>query len=81
MTLATPPTPEALAERRFLNESELANRWGISPKTLQRWRSIGQGPVFARFSRKIAYPIDGPYGILDYEKHALYCSTSERVSR
>ena len=26
-------------DRRVLNENELAQRWGVSPKTLQRWRS------------------------------------------
>jgi transposase-like protein len=28
-------------EKVAYNESELAKRWGISPKTLQRWRSEG----------------------------------------
>ncbi len=26
-----------------INEQELAERWGLSPKTLQRWRSEGRG--------------------------------------
>lgn len=30
------PSP---GDRRVLNEHELAQRWGVSPKTLQRWRS------------------------------------------
>jgi predicted site-specific integrase-resolvase len=25
-----------------INENELAQRWGVSPKTLQRWRSEGR---------------------------------------
>jgi transposase-like protein len=33
-------------DRRVLNENELAQRWGISPKTLQRWRSEGRGPRY-----------------------------------
>ena len=32
----------APGDRRVLNENELAQRWGVSPKTLQRWRSTGQ---------------------------------------
>ena len=42
------PTPEsaALSQRRFLSEVELANRWGMSPKTLTRWRGkIGRAHV------------------------------------
>ena len=33
-------------DRRVLNENELAQRWGLSPKTLQRWRSEGRGPRY-----------------------------------
>ena len=71
--------PSELSERRFLNEVELANRWGMSPKTLTRWRGLGRGPVFNKFSKKVAYPLDGENGVLDYEKRHLYVSTSERV--
>jgi hypothetical protein len=75
------PTPQssALSERRFLSEAELASRWGMSPKTLTRWRGLGRGPVFNKFSKKVAYPLDGENGVLDYEKRHLYVSTSERV--
>ncbi len=69
----------ASAERRFLTELELANRWGLSPKTLQRWRGLGSGPLFAKFSKKVGYPIDGQGGVLEWEKRILYRSTSERA--
>lgn len=71
--------PTALAEQRYLSEAELANRWGLSPKTLQRWRGLGRGPTFAKFSKKVAYPINGQGGILDWEDRILYRSTSERA--
>lgn len=29
-----------------LNQSELADRWRISPRTLERWRFMKVGPVF-----------------------------------
>ena len=74
------PTPLAPAERHFLSEGELANRWGLSPKTLQRWRVLGMGPLFAKFSKKVSYPIQGPGGVLDWEQRILYSSTSERAS-
>lgn len=73
------PSSRPLSERRYLNEIELANRWGMSPKTLTRWRGLGKGPVFAKFSKKVAYPMDGPGGVLDFEQRQLYISTSERV--
>ena len=80
---ANPPyvsaTPLAPGERHFLSEVELASRWGLSPKTLQRWRGLGSGPVFAKFSKKVGYPIDGQDGVLDWEQRVLYRSTSERA--
>jgi len=59
------------AERRFLTEVELANRWLLSVKTLQRWRSICSGPVFAKFNSSIRYPMLGVDGILAYERRAM----------
>lgn len=73
------PQPADLSERRFLSEVELAQRWGMSPKTLTRWRGMGRGPVFNKFSKKVAYPLDGENGVLDFEKRHVYASTSERV--
>ena len=35
-------------EKLVLSENELAQRWGMSPKTLQRWRSEGRGPRFLK---------------------------------
>ena len=73
------PHASELSERRFLNEIELASRWGMSPKTLTRWRGMGRGPVFNKFAKKVAYPLDGENGVLDFEKRHVYASTSERV--
>ena len=69
----------ATAARCFLTEAELANRWGLSPKTLARWRGLGTGPVFARFGKVIRYPIDNQNGVLDYEQGLLRCSTTQRA--
>lgn len=30
-------------EKIVLSENELAERWGVSPKTLQRWWNEGRG--------------------------------------
>jgi len=73
------PASSASAERRFLTEAELANRWNLSPRTLARWRCLGRGPLFAKFSKKVGYPIDGQGGVLDWEQRILYRSTSERA--
>lgn len=64
-------------DRRVLNENELAQRWGISPKTLQRWRSEGRGPRYLKLSKRVGYPVDV---ILEFEREALHDSTSERAA-
>ncbi len=64
-------------ERRVLSETELAHRWGVSPKTLQRWRTEGRGPKYLKLSKRVTYPLDA---ITEYERCALHTSTSERVA-
>lgn len=45
-----------------LNENDLAERWGASPKTRQRWRCDGRGPKFMKLSKRVLYPVeDGPH--------------------
>ena len=87
--MPTPATPnprsprEAInsmspGDRRVLNENELAQRWGISPKTLQRWRSEGRGPRYLKLSKRVSYPLEA---VIDFEYSALHDSTSERVAK
>jgi predicted DNA-binding transcriptional regulator AlpA len=65
-------------DRRVLNENELAQRWGLSPKTLQRWRSEGRGPRYLKLSKRVSYPLEA---VIDFEYSALHDSTSERVAK
>ena len=64
-------------DRRVLNENELAQRWGVSPKTLQLWRSEGLGSRFLNLSKRVGYPVDA---IVEFEREALHDSTSERAA-
>ena len=83
-----PPQVDALlpkpvlppAEIHYLTESELAARWRLSPKTLQRWRSTGSpGPRFAKFTKKVLYPLEGQGCVLDMEQRVLGRSTPEQA--
>ena len=40
---------------QFLNARELAARWRVSAKTLERWRCEGSGPVYLKLHGKILY--------------------------
>jgi predicted DNA-binding transcriptional regulator AlpA len=76
--LTAMPAPAAPHERRVLSETELAQRWGVSPKTLQRWRTEGRGPKYLKLSKRVTYPLEA---ITEYERCALHISTSERVAK
>ena len=62
------------SERRVLNELELADGWGMSHLTLQRWRVMGLGPKFLKLGGKVSYRIED---VEEYEQHSLRISTSQ----
>lgn len=47
----TAPQPELLTPR------QLAARWGLSEKTLERWRMLGSGPVFLKLGGRVLYQV------------------------
>lgn len=64
-------------EKLVLSENELAQHWGVSPKTLQRWRTEGRGPRYLKLSKRVVYPVAE---VKAFEANALYSSTSERAT-
>lgn len=43
--------------RIALDEHELAARWGLSVKTLRRWRQEQLGPIFCKLGARVTYLI------------------------
>lgn len=43
---------------RHLDQTELSLRWSISPRTLERWRWIGQGPRYMKIGGRIVYRVE-----------------------
>jgi hypothetical protein len=43
----------------FLTPAELAHRWRVTPRSLERWRAQGRDPVWIRVGVGIRYPISG----------------------
>jgi predicted site-specific integrase-resolvase len=41
----------------YLNAEELARRWRISPRTLERWRWLRTGPYYYKLGGKISYAL------------------------
>jgi hypothetical protein len=60
----TSPRPDVLSQH------ELARRWQISPRTLERWRWLGQGPAFLKLGRRVAYRLDDVEAFEAAQRHA-----------
>jgi hypothetical protein len=43
---------------RHLNQVQLARRWSISPRTLERWRWLKQGPAYLKIGGHVVYRLD-----------------------
>jgi predicted site-specific integrase-resolvase len=41
----------------FMNQTRLATRWQISPRTLERWRWRGEGPAFTKIGGRVVYRV------------------------
>ncbi len=57
-----------------INQIELAERWRISPRTLERWRWTGEGPKFLKVGGRVVYRLAD---IDQYEQMAIRSSTSD----
>lgn len=64
-------------DKEVFKECELAAHWGISPKTLQRWRCTGYGPKYLKLNKLVLYPV---HAVLEFEKASLLQSTSQNSS-
>lgn len=64
------------AARLALDESELAARWGLSVKTLRRWRQEQLGPVFCKLGSRVTYLISE---VEAFERRVSRYSTSARA--
>ncbi|WP_372624706.1 helix-turn-helix transcriptional regulator [Falsiroseomonas sp.] len=42
-------------EETYLDQHQLAARWGVSPRSLERWRWQRVGPVFLKIGSKVRY--------------------------
>jgi hypothetical protein len=74
--LTNPIITEPLRDIGFprLNEKQLAERWGVSIRTLQAARVKGGGVPFVRIGRSVRYRMED---VLAYEQARLRTNTSE----
>lgn len=50
--------PPSTSGRERLTERDLAARWNVSQRTLQRWREARSGPAWLRIGGTIRYAIE-----------------------
>ena len=58
---------------RHFSQEYLARRWAISPRTLERWRWLGQGPRYLKLGGRCVYRLED---VESYEKAQLRARTS-----
>lgn len=68
--------PQGNAPRIALDENELAARWGLSVKTLRRWRQESLGPVFCKLGARVTYLI---FEVEAFERRVSRYSTFARA--
>jgi hypothetical protein len=49
---------------QHFTQSEVARRWRLSPRTLERWRWLKLGPAYIKAGGRVVYRLDD---ILAYE--------------
>lgn len=59
--------------KKHLNQIELADRWNISERTLERWRWRGEGPAYLKLGGRVIYRLQD---IEAYEEQVLRGDTS-----
>ena len=60
---------------KHLSQSELVERWGVSPRTLERWRWLGFGPRYIKVGGRVVYRVDE---IEAFEERQTRQSTSDK---
>ena len=55
---AAEPTRFSSETVRHLTQLDLARRWRISPRTLERWRWLRQGPAYLKLGAVITYRLE-----------------------
>lgn len=52
------PSLERNPDLRHLNQTQLSRRWGLSPRTLERWRWLHQGPEYMKLGNRVVYRLE-----------------------
>jgi len=54
---------------RHFNQIDLSRRWNISPRTLERWRWLKQGPPYLKIGGRVVYRLEDVIGFEERRLH------------
>ena len=60
----------AIVTTQHLDQTDLARRWKLSPRTLERWRWLGQGPRYLKIGGRVVYRLDEIEAVESASLHA-----------
>jgi hypothetical protein len=60
-----------------LNQIDLARRWRVSPRTLERWRWLGEGPQYLKLGGRVLYRVSD----IEAYEHSIIRLTRADASR
>lgn len=63
---------------KHLTASELARRWNISPRTLERYRGLGLPPKFLKIHGRVTYRLED---VEAFEAARLFARASDTAIR
>jgi predicted site-specific integrase-resolvase len=59
---------------KHLNQIDLADRWNVSHRTLERWRWTGEGPQYIKLGGRVVYRLED---VEAFEANQVRRSTAE----
>ena len=63
---------------RHLSQIELAARWNISHRTLERWRWTGEGPQYVKLGGRVVYRLED---VEAYEAEQIQATRGPKASQ
>lgn len=75
-SLPRPYVESATSSKRF-SQRDLAERWKLSVRTLERWRWLGTGPEYLRLNGRVLYRLDA---IVAFEEERRRRITSGKIN-
>jgi hypothetical protein len=65
---------------RHLTQAEVARRWRISPRTLERWRWLDTGPAYLKLGGTVTYRIEDVLAYEEAQRHETQTQAQHKLT-